>query len=29
MKKFAISTHALLVFAWLALAAPHGLTAGD
>ena len=29
MKKFAISTHALLVFAWLALAAPHGLTAGE
>ena len=29
MKKFAISTHAVLVFAWLALAAPHGLTAGE
>ena len=29
MKKFAISTHALLVFAWLGLAAPHGLTAGE
>ena len=27
MKKPAISTHALLVFAWLGLAAPHGLTA--
>ena len=27
MKRFAISTHALLVFAWLGLAAPHGLTA--
>ena len=27
MKKPAISTHALLVFVWLGLAAPHGLTA--
>ena len=27
MKTLAIGTHALLVFAWLALAAPHGLTA--
>ena len=27
MKTLAISTHALLVFAWLGLAAPHGLTA--
>ena len=27
MKTLAISTHALLVFVWLGLAAPHGLTA--
>ena len=27
MQRLAISTHALLVFAWLGLAAPHGLTA--
>ena len=27
MNKIVISTHALLVFAWLGLAAPHGLTA--
>ena len=27
MKKLAIGTHGLLVFAWLGLAAPHGLTA--
>jgi hypothetical protein len=27
MKTFAIGTHALLIFTWLGLAAPHGLTA--